>query len=206
MDILLNPNVAYLLLVTGCVLAALALFIPGTGLLEAGALLIILLSVWTISHLAINIWALLTLLCSVFPFVLAVRGTSGKLAYLAGSILAMVAGSTFLIYQEQWWKPAVHPLVALSTSLLVAGFFWVATRKAWDAQRTRPLHDLDTLVGAIGKAITRIDLEGSVQVASELWSAHSQEKIPAGARVRVTGREGFTLEVLAEEQHSSSPL
>ena len=36
MEFLINPNVSYLLLVLGALAAALALFAPGTGLLEAG--------------------------------------------------------------------------------------------------------------------------------------------------------------------------
>ena len=37
MEFLLDPNVAYLLLVVGTVLAIMALFAPGTGVLEVGA-------------------------------------------------------------------------------------------------------------------------------------------------------------------------
>ncbi|TLN20492.1 nodulation protein NfeD, partial [bacterium] len=38
MNIVIDPNLAYVLLVSGFVLAVLALFTPGTGLLEIGAL------------------------------------------------------------------------------------------------------------------------------------------------------------------------
>ena len=51
------------------------------------------------------------------------------------------------------------------------------------------------MVGALGEAKTTISPKGSVQVNGELWSARSQMPIPAGAQVRVTGREGFILEV-----------
>jgi membrane-bound ClpP family serine protease len=37
--------------------------------------------------------------------------------------------------------------------------------------------------------------DGSVQVAGELWSARSEDPIPAGAQVRVLRREGFVLVV-----------
>ena len=47
----------------------------------------------------------------------------------------------------------------------------------------------------MGEAKTSIADEGSVQVAGELWSAKSEQAIPEGTHVRVTGREGFSLVV-----------
>ncbi len=55
-----------------------------------------------------------------------------------------------------------------------------------------PIH-LKTFIGATGEATTDIREEGTVQLESELWSARSAEPIPAGAQVRVIGRNGFTL-------------
>ena len=53
-------------------------------------------------------------------------------------------------------------------------------------------------MGKIGEARTAIHQEGSVLIDSELWSARSQESIPAGEHVRVVKRDGFTLEVEPE--------
>ncbi len=44
MEILIDPNVAYLLLVVGIVLVIMALFAPGTGVLEIGALFVLFLA------------------------------------------------------------------------------------------------------------------------------------------------------------------
>jgi len=37
-------------------------------------------------------------------------------------------------------------------------------------------------------------------VASELWSARSEQPIPAGSRIHVISREGFTLVVETDDQ------
>ena len=58
MDILLNPNVFYLLLVAGVLLAIMALFSPGTGVLELGAFFVLLLAGWGVYKLPIHLWAL----------------------------------------------------------------------------------------------------------------------------------------------------
>lgn len=192
-DILLNPNVAYLLLVSGFLLAILALVSPGTGLLEVSALFVLLLAGWGIYNLPVNFWALGLLLLGVFPFLLAVK-KSRQPVYLGISILALVIGSVFL-FRGQGWQPVVHPALAVLVSALVIGFLWLVVRKAIEAEQARPSHDLEALIGAIGEAKTDIHQEGSVQVAGELWSARSAQPIPGGARVRVVGREGLILDV-----------
>ena len=192
-DILLNPNVAYLLLVAGFTFATLSLLAPGTGLLEIGALFALLLAGWGIYNLPVNFWALGVLLLGVFPFLLAVR-RSGRLTFLGISILALVVGSAFL-FRGEGWRPAVDPVLALLVSVLVTGFFWVVVQKTLEAERARPTHDLDALVGSLGEAKTEVHMEGTVQVAGELWTARSEEPIPDGARIRVIGREGLILDV-----------
>lgn len=193
LDILLNPNVAYLFLVGGFLLAVLALLAPGTGVLEVGALFALILAGWAVYNVPINLWALIVLLLGVLPFILAVRRT-GNLIFLVISIIAMVVGSAFL-FQGQGLQPAVNPVLAIVVSSLTGGFFWVVTRKVLEAEQTRPSHDLEALIGRIGEAKTDIHDEGTVQVAGELWTAHSDEPISEGAHVRVLGREGFVLQV-----------
>jgi membrane-bound serine protease (ClpP class) len=86
-------------------------------------------------------------------------------------------------------------VVAVIASALVAGFLWIAVRKALEASSARPTHGLSGLIGQVGEARTRINDEGSVFVAGELWSARSEEPIPAGSSIRVLRREGFILVV-----------
>lgn len=193
MDILLNPNVAYLMLVAGFVLAILALFAPGTGLLEIAALFTLLLAGYGVAQLPVNLWALVVLGLGVFPFLLALR-KSGQLVFLAISILALVVGSSFL-FRGEGWLPAVDPLLALFVSVVTAVSFWWIGRKAIEAEQAKPSHDLGQLIGKVGEARTDILLEGSVQLAGELWAARSEKLIPDGSAVRVVGREGLILDV-----------
>lgn len=196
-SILLNPNVAYLLLVGGFLVAILSLLNPGTGILEIAALFALLLAGWGVYNLPVNYWALGVLLLGVFPFILAVR-KSGQLIYLVLAIVALVVASAFL-FRGDGWRPAVHPFLALVVSTLTSLFMWVVVIKTLEASLARPGHDLQKLIGQIGEAKTDIHQEGSVQVAGELWTAHSGQTIPAGSLVRVVGREGFRLEVEPSE-------
>jgi membrane-bound serine protease (ClpP class) len=198
MDFLLNPNIAYLILLTGILLGFLAIVTPGTGLLEVGALFCVVLAGYAIYNLSVNWWALLLLLISIVPFLYAVRKPKREL-YLGVSIFLLVIGSVFL-FAVDGFKPAVNPLVALLSSGLVSAFLWIVVRKSVQAASARPAHDLEGLVGKVGEARTEIDDDGSVFVAGEMWSARSgSNSIPVGSHVRVVRREGFTLVVEIEK-------
>lgn len=191
MDILLDPNIAYLFLLGGILLAMMALVTPGTGFFEIGAFFCLALAGYAIYHLSFSWWALILLGLSIVPFIYAIQKPKREL-FLALSMLLLILGSVFMFprIEEQ---PMVNPLVAIVGSALVVGFLWIAVRKSLEAAHARPSHSLDILVGQLGEAKTRVDEEGSVQVNGELWSARSEVTIPAGSTIRVIRREGFVL-------------
>jgi membrane-bound serine protease (ClpP class) len=191
MDFLLDPNIAYLILLGGVLLAMLSLASPGTGLFEIGAFFCIALAGYAIYNLSFNWWALLLLGLSIVPFVYAIQKPKREL-YLALSILLLVVGSVFM-FPRTADQAIVNPFVAIVASALVAGFLWIAVRKSVEATSAKPTHDLAGLVGQVGEARTKIDDEGSVLVAGELWSARSENPITAGSPIRVLRREGFVL-------------
>jgi len=200
MDIALNldPNVVYLLLAVALFFTVLAIFNPGTGLLEILALLLLFAAGWGIYTLVerelFNWWSLLIILVGMVLLIVAMRKPKQP-AYLTGSIACIVLGSAYLVRGDPWFVPSVNLFLALIVSILMAGFFWVAGNKVMEARAIRPTHDLEALVGSIGDAKTAISADGSVQVAGELWSAFSDEPIPNGAPIRVVARDGFTLKV-----------
>ena len=198
MDILLNPNIAYVLLVLGSILLLMAIVTPGTHLLEGGALFMLVLAGYAIYHLGFNLWALIVLILSLVPFVYAIQKPKRE-RFLALSLLGVIIGSVYL-FPSSGLLPAVNPFVAVVVSALSAGFLWLVVRKSIQAHHARPLQDLSALIGKTGQAKTRVQEEGSVQMAGELWSARSEKPIPAGSRVRVVSREGFVLVVTLDEQ------
>ena len=193
MDFLIDPNIAYLFLIGGVMLAMLALVTPGTGFFEIGAFFAIALAGYAIYNLSFNWWALIILALSIVPFVYAIRQPKREV-FLGLAIVLLVIGSVFLFPRREDQR-LVNPLVAIVGSALVAGFLWVAVRKSLEAAHARPSHSLDGLVGQIGEAKTKIYEEGSVQVNGELWSARSDKSIPAGSMIRVVRRDGFILVV-----------
>jgi membrane-bound ClpP family serine protease len=193
MTFLLDPNIAYLILVGGLLLAILAVFAPGSGILEISALFAVLLAAYAIYNLPINPWALALLVLGVFPFVIAVR-RSHRLIYLGLSLAALMVGSAFL-FRTPTGAPAVNLILAAVVTLVTVPLLWIATRKTLDALEMRPSQDLDRLIGEIGESRTALVPEGTVYVGGEDWSAHSRSPVPRNTRVRVLHREGLMLEV-----------
>lgn len=191
MDFLLDPTIAYLFLLGGVLLGMLALVTPGTGLFEIGAFFCIALAGYAIYHLSFNWWAMMLLGLSVIPFVYALRKPRRE-PFLAAAIVLLVLGSVFMFPRTED-QPYVNPFVAIFASGLVAGFLWISVRKSVEAANIRPLHDMTALIGQVGEARTKVNDEGSVLVAGEMWSARSDTPIPAGSSVRVVRREGFIL-------------
>lgn len=193
----LGPNLTYLFLVAFFFLAGVAILTPGTGLLEVGALVALMIAGWGVYTLPVNTWALVLLILGVLPFVVAVRA-SKKILYLIISIASLSIGSLFLFQSGVWWRPAINPILSLLTSVLVGGFFWFVFVRVLEAETAPPAHDLNQLVGAQGEAKTDFqggEEEGAVQVLGELWSARSSTPIRKGDTIKVVSRTGFVLEV-----------
>lgn len=200
MEFLLEPNVAYLILLAGVMLTFLAIVTPGTGMLEVGALFCIALAGYAVYNLSFNWWALLLLGISIVPFVYAIQKPKREL-YLGLAILLLVLGSVFM-FPTKTGLFAVNPLVAILASIMVAGFLWIAVRKSIQAADVTPTHNLDRVVGKVGEARTAVKEEGSVFVGGELWSARSNNLIPVHSRIRVVSRDGMVVVVEQDNHHT----
>ncbi len=192
MSLLLDPNVAYLLLVTGFILSILALFTPGTGFLEIGALFAIILAGYAVYNLPINGWALALLLVGVVPFIFALRKWKHWI-WLIPSLVSLIVGSIF-IFRNPDGSPAIHPVLAIIVSVVAVAFLWIIGRKSLEAIVIAPAQDLTRLIGVTGEVRTEVGLDGTVYIGSEEWTARTYGPvIPAGTQVKVTGREGLVL-------------
>ncbi|MEK6221419.1 MAG: hypothetical protein N2D54_04150 [Chloroflexota bacterium] len=194
MQFLLDPNVAYLVIVTGFILTVFAILAPGTGAFEIGAVFMVVMASWQIYNLPINIWALVVLAIGAVPIFFALRKKSRRM-YLAIAVGLFLLGSVFLFRGGAWYQPAVNPIFAIIISLISSGILWIMTDKIMEARLATTAHDLEGLIGAFGEAKTAVQLEGSVYVGGELWTARSDKKVKEGSKIEVLSREGFILTV-----------
>ncbi|MCJ7625495.1 MAG: hypothetical protein MUO76_18530 [Anaerolineaceae bacterium] len=197
MDLLLDPNIAYVLLVSGFVLAVLALFSPGTMILEICAIFALFLAGYGMYKLPTNTWALVLLIVGVFPFLIALR-RSRNWIFLLISLVALIIGTIF-IFRTESGAPAIHPVLAVFMSVTATGILWLIGRMAIEAIEQELSIDLGQLEGMTGDVRADIHREGAVYVNGEEWSARSAVPIKAGSTVRIVSREGLILIVEAVE-------
>ncbi len=198
MEFLVNPNVSYVLLVLGFLTAILALFSPGTGFLELGAITALVLAGYGAANLPINEWAFVLMAVALIPFILSVieirRAVRPRVLLLTISTLVFLLGATLLFWGKSW-LPAVNPILIILLIPSTLGLTWVIGQKTIEAARSRPAFDLDRIIGMTGRASSDIREQGTVYVNGEEWTAHSPHFIPAGSPIRVLARDGLALEV-----------
>ena len=189
----LDPNLAYAILMVGMVLTVLAMFAPGSGLLEVAAVACIVFVGYAAMRLGINWWAALILVLGIVPFVFALR-KSKNWWYLIIVMAAVIIGSYFL-FPVQESGASLNIFLVVILSILSIVLIWAIGRKSIEAYQLDPDMDLSRLIGAT--AVTRTDVhnEGTVYVAGEEWAAMSERPIPAETEVKVIGRHGLFLDV-----------
>jgi membrane-bound ClpP family serine protease len=197
MDFLINPNVSYTLLVLGIMLAALALFAPGTGLLEIGALFLLVLAGYGIANMPVNVWAVALIMLGAIPFGL---GLVKRLPRKYRALLMLASMTIFLVgsallYHGENGPTAVDWILLVILWPLALILTWFIVVKGLEATDSRPAFSPDQLIGMTGRASSDIRGQGTVYVNGEEWSAISSTFIPTGSTIRVLNRNGLTLEV-----------
>jgi membrane-bound serine protease (ClpP class) len=188
------PDVFYLCLVVGLWVTALALVSPGTGALEALALLLLGGAAVGMLTWPVNSLAFIPLILGAAAFIFSlVRRQNAGIGLLASAVLISL-GSIFL-FESTSGGPAVQPVLAILMSGLTVLFFWVGVRRGLEAQQAAPTVSAATVVGQIGETRSPVHRDGEVYVGGEMWSARAEQPIAQGQRVRVRSLDGLVVEV-----------
>jgi membrane-bound serine protease (ClpP class) len=199
MNVLLDPNVAYFLLIGGLVLGIIAVFTPGTGIVELGAIFSIALAVYGLVNLPVNSWGLTLVILGFVPFIFSARKQHRK--YLIPvSYFLVIVGSLFIFRSEAGIARASIPLLA-SIAVTALSLLWLFAIKGTEASKKPPSMNLDDLIGQKALALTEIHTEGTIYLNGENWSARSKEPIAVGSELRIISRKGLIMlvEPLDEE-------
>jgi membrane-bound ClpP family serine protease len=196
MEFLINPTVAFLLIVTIATVLSLTILDNKFTLSRCGIILCLVVVVYELFYLELNPWALLVVALSPLPYHFAIRPTSVQLSLVALAILLLALGS-FHLFLDENGHPIINYRLAGLILTLCSMSIWVTICRMRSPEGLRLNHHPDSLIGLIGE--TRTDIEahsaGSVLVEGELWQARSKEAISAGSTVRVLRLDGFWLTV-----------
>lgn len=200
MDVLINPNVAVLILIAGALLIYLEFHAPGTIVPGALGGLMVLLALFSLNLLPIRYTSLALIIAALILMVLEAKFPSHGILALTGTA-ALILGTLTLVA-----GPIPQMRVQLATAISVGLAFGLITtllvRLAWRAQRGKSLLGPAALVGAEGIAQQTLAPQGQILVHGELWLAESVSPVAAGESVRVVNVQGLTL--LVEPVHQSA--
>jgi membrane-bound serine protease (ClpP class) len=195
-NLLVNPNVAYLLLIAGLWGLMASFAVPGTGVPEVAAAICLTLAVMGLARLPVNMIGVTLIVISMIMLVIDLKVQSHG-ALTIGGITALALGSIFL-FQQKDSQASLSLWVVAFTTLGSALFFGVALTAAMRAQKRPIVMDPQAVTGQVGEVRDPLDPLGTVQLRSELWSARPEtagEIIKSGTKIVVTGLEGLTLKV-----------
>lgn len=200
MEFLVNPDVAYLLIVTAVMLFILTAVKPKSILLKVGMAVCLVAAGYEFSQLNGNIWALLFVAFSPLPFLVATRQPRPN-SFLAFATIGMLTiGSVFLFWTADG-KLYIMPLAGL-VAIFCGRVVWILFLRFRDGSRVRVSDNPNSLVGFVGIAKTAIEKfdSGMIEVEGEVWVAHSDQTIPVGSTVRIIRFDGLSVTVEKVEE------
>ena len=196
---LIDPTVAALLMLLAAYGLITELQTPGAIFPGVIGGIAGILAIVSLANLPVTVAGILLMILAVLLFIADLKAnTHGILT--TGGVFALVLGMAFLVDSGPVGL-GVNPWAIGTAAVLTIGFFTLFLRMIV-AARLRPIFaGSEALIGVTGQAREELAPEGLVFVGGALWKAVAQPPftIKAGGAVRVIGRKGLQLEVVAGE-------
>ncbi len=193
LNIISNPNIAYILMILGFYGLYFEFANPGAIFPGVAGAICLILAFYALQTLPINYAGLMLIILGVGLFIAEAFITSHGVLGLGGAV-AMAIGSVMLIestspYLRISWSVIV-PVVALSALLFI-----ITVTLAVRVHREKVDTGKEGMLGLEGEAKTDVHASGQVFVRGEYWSAWSDTPLQKGDRVKVEAVEGLKLKV-----------
>lgn len=196
LDIISDPNIAYILMMLGFYGILFELYSPGAIVPGVIGGICLILAFYSMHTLPLNYAGLALIIFAILLFVLEVKIVSHGILGIGGAI-ALLLGSIMLIKTESALEfMSISLSVIISTTIATALFFFLLVALAVKAQKTRPVTGAEGLIGEEGETLARLAPTGMVRVHGEIWNANATGgPIEQGQKVRVTAVRNLTLYV-----------
>jgi len=193
LNIISDPNIAYILLMLGFYGIMFELYSPGTILPGILGVISLILAFYSLQTLPVNYAGVALIAFALLLFILEIKIVShGVLAI--GGIISLLLGSMMLIRTGSGDIGKISWTVIISTTAVTALFFLFVIGMGIRAQRLKPTTGINALVDETGVANEVLSPSGMVLVHGELWQAESLSgEINKGEKIRVKNMKGFKL-------------
>lgn len=183
LNVLSQPDVAYLLMMLGLMGIFFEISQPGVVLPGVVGVISLLLAFFAFQTLPINYVGMLLIVVALVMFILEVTVVSyGMLT--VGGVLALALGSLMLV-------DSPDPLLRISVEVIAATVVAILSCLGLvilfvvKAQQRPPVSGQEGLIGEVGQALTELNLAGRVFVHGEYWDALASTPIEKGAAIEV---------------------
>jgi membrane-bound serine protease (ClpP class) len=201
LNILSDPNIAYIFLLLGIYGLMFELYNPGSVLPGVVGAISIVIAFYSLNTLPVNYAGLALIGIGIVLFILEIKITSYGLLTLGG-LVALFLGSIMLIDSGSPWEVAsISWSIIIPAVFLTAAFFVLALGLGIRAQRGRPRSGIEAMVGERGEAITELNPSGQVRIRGEIWNASSASgRIRRGVTVVVERVSNLVLTVRGDDR------
>lgn len=201
LQVISDPNIAYILLTLGTTGLILELINPGAILPGVVGAISLILAFYSLAVLEASwagiffiILAFVLFIAEVFTTTFGILTLGGIASLVMGSIILFGGGPELFQLQIDWWVIALVVIVITAVFVFVVG-------AVIRSQRRRPVTGKEGLVGKIVLAQTELDPTGMVLVEGERWTARAEGgRIEPGEEAVVTKVEGLKLWVAKIQQ------
>ena len=193
LDIISQPDVAYILMMFGLIGLFLELSSPGLILPGVVGSFSLILSFYAMQALPISSAGFLLVILGVILLIAELNVMSFGLLSISGAA-SIYFGSIMLIDSDdpamQISKIVLYPTLGMAFFISI-GSIYLATK----SRQLRSLTGIDGLIGEIGVVKLKLNPKGLVLVHGEVWNAESDMLINDGENVVVEAVEGLKIKV-----------
>ena len=184
LNVITDPNVAYMLMLLGFYGLFFELTNPGSIFPGVMGGICLILAFYAFQTLPVNYAGILLIILAIILFILEIKIVSQGVLTIGG-VIAMLLGS-LMLFESPGPFMKLSLFLILPAVIITALFFTVILGLAYKAYRRKPITGSEGLIGLEGIANTDITKDiGMVSLHGELWSAYSDETISKGEKIVV---------------------
>jgi membrane-bound serine protease (ClpP class) len=202
LNIISDPNIAYILFLLGLYGCMFELYNPGAILPGIVGVIALILALYSMHTLPINYAGLALIIFAVILFLLEIKIVSHGLLAIGG-IISLLLGSMMLIRSNSSLEMVkISRSIIFSATIVSALFFLFVVGLGIKAQRRKVVTGIEGLAGDIGEVMEALSPIGIIKVRGEIWNAESLSgTINKGEKVKI--KEMKNLKLFVEKINNS---
>jgi membrane-bound serine protease (ClpP class) len=196
LNIISDPNIAYILLLLGMYGVMFELYSPGAILPGIIGVISLILAFYSMHSLPINYAGLALIIFGIILFLLEIKIVSHGILAIGG-VISLFLGSLMLVRSGSPLEMVkISRGIIFAATGVSAAFFLLVLSFGIRAQRLKVVTGIEAMIGETGEVIDILGPAGTIRVQGETWNAESLAGvIEKGKKVRIKEMRNLKLYV-----------